>query len=118
MSKPTINNYKGTVNIAKDNATIIAKQINKTNTVDNFEPMEEVIRDILIEASKLRHEEQEQVIDAIQILQDELNEQKPRKSRFNNCISLLSSIISTVNGVPKLVKNIQALIGYIQAMID
>ena len=109
----TWNIQGGQINIAKDNSTIYATQNNYSNT----EELERIINSIVCNLSDLATENKEAILDAINMAREELAQTKPRASRLRSCVTLLSPMLTIVNGVPTLAKNIHALINFIESYI-
>ena len=55
--------------------------------------------------------------DVIDMVKEEFSKSQPKTSRLRSCITLIAPIITTVNGIPTLVENIQKLKDFIAMYI-
>lgn len=110
----TFNINGGQINIARDSAIINAVQ---NNGADRSE-LESIINNIKDNLSDLNKEQAEEIIDVLEIVKDELKKPEPKKSRLKNCIALITSMISIVNGIPVLASNLQKFHDYIFRYIE
>ena len=85
----TVNISGGQVNIAKDNAMINAIQNNGLDG-NEFETIIQAIKDNLS-------------------VKEEIDKEKPKKSRLQNCLKLIAPMITIANGIPVLATNLQKL---------
>lgn len=109
----TYNVYGGQVNRASDNATINATQNNGVNASE----LDSIIKGIIENLSDLKKEDAESIIDAIEMVREELAKPEPKVSRLRSCISLLAPMLTITNGIPTLANNLQGLIDYITSFI-
>ena len=101
----TVNISGGQVNIAKDNATINAIQNNWMDG-NEFETIIQVIKDNL---SGLKKEDANELLDVLEQVKEEIDKEKPKKSRLQNCLKLIAPMITIANGIPVLATNLQKL---------
>lgn len=101
----TVNISGGQVNIAKDNATINAIQNNGMDG-NEFETIIQVIKDNL---SGLKKEDADELLDVLEQVKEEIDKEKPKKSRLQNCLKLIAPMITIANGIPVLTTNLQKL---------
>ena len=100
-----VNISGGQVNIAKDNATINAIQNNGMDG-NEFETIIQVIKDNL---SGLKKEDADELLDVLEQVKEEIDKEKPKKSRLQNCLKLVAPMITIANGIPILTTNLQKL---------
>lgn len=100
-----VNISGGQVNIAKDNATINAIQNNGMDG-NEFETIIQVIKDNL---SGLKKEDGDEILDVLEQVKEEIDKEKPKKSRLQNCLKLIAPMITIANGIPVLAINLQKL---------
>ncbi len=103
----------GQINIAKDNSTINAIQNNGVSVSE----LDNIIKEIMENLSGLEKEKADEIIDVVNMIKEELEKPEPRVSRLKNCVTLISPIVTIVNGIPILANNLQKLIGYISPFI-
>ena len=101
----TVNISGGQVNIAKDNATINAIQNNGLDG-NQFETIIQAIKDNL---SGLKKEDGDEILDVLEQVKEEIDKEKPKKSRLQNCLKLIAPRITIANGIPVLATNLQKL---------
>lgn len=101
----TVNISGGQVNIAKDNATINAIHNNGMNGKE-FETIIQAIKDNL---SGLKKEDGDEILDVLEQVKEEIDKEKPKKSRLQNCLKLIAPMITIANGIPVLATNLQKL---------
>ena len=101
----TVNISGGQVNIAKDNATINAIHNNGMNGKE-FETIIQTIKDNL---SGLKKEDGDEILDVLEQVKEEIDKEKPKKSRLQNCLKLIAPMITIANGIPVLATNLQKL---------
>ena len=101
----TVNISGGQVNIAKDNATINAIQNNGLDG-NEFETIIQAIKDNL---SGLKKEDGDEILDVLEQVKEEIDKEKPKKSRLQNCLKLIAPMITIANGIPVLATNLQKL---------
>lgn len=109
----TFNMNGGQFNLAKDNATINATQNNGVNASE----LDSIIKSIMENLSNLKKEDAESIIDAIEMVREELAKPEPKVSRLRSCITLLAPMLTITNGMPTLASNLQGLIDYITPFI-
>lgn len=102
----TFNVSGGQVNISNDNSTINATQNNGVEV----EKVDQIIKNIKENLKDLSSEDAETVVDAIDMVRDEIAKPEPKGNIISSGIKLLSSIITTVNGIPILANNLQLFI--------
>lgn len=100
-----VNISGGQVNIAKDNATINAIQNNGLDG-NEFETIIQAIKDNL---SGLKKEDGDEILDVLEHVKEEIDKEKPKKSRLQNCLKLIAPMITIANGIPVLATNLQKL---------
>ena len=100
-----VNISGGQVNIAKDNATINAIQNNGLDG-NEFETIIQAIKDNL---SGLKKEDGDEILDVLEQVKEEIDKEKPKKSRLQNCLKLIAPMITIANGIPVLATNLQKL---------
>ena len=113
MGEPTIHNYGGQVNYAKDDACIIASQ----TITDSQSEFERLSADILKDLPQLKEEDADTISDTISLLKEELAKQTPRTSRLRSAVTLLAPMVAAANGIPALMQNLQLLISHIQSLL-
>lgn len=101
----TVNISGGQVNIAKDNATINAIQNNGMDG-NEFETIIQAIKDNL---SGLKKEDADEILDVLEQVKEEIDKEKPKKSRLQNYLKLIAPMITIANGIPVLATNLQKL---------
>lgn len=109
----TFNMNGGQFNLAKDNATINATQNNGVNASE----LDSIIKSIMENLSNLKKEDAESIIDAIEMVREELAKPEPKVSRLRSCVTLLAPMLTITNGMPTLASNLQGLIDYITPFI-
>lgn len=109
----TFNMNGGQFNYAKDNATINATQNNGVNVSE----LDSIIKDIMENLSDLKKEDTESIIDAVEMVREELAKPEPKVSRLRSCVTLLAPMLTITNGIPALANNLQGLIDYIKMFI-
>ena len=109
----TFNMNGGQFNYAKDNATINATQNNGVNASE----LDSIIKDIMENLSELKKEDAESIIDAIEMVREELAKPEPKVSRLRSCVTLFAPMFTIANGIPALANNLQGLIDYITPFI-
>lgn len=109
----TFNMNGGQFNLAKDNATINATQNNGINASE----LDSIIKSIMENLSNLKKEDAESIIDAIEMVREELAKPEPKVSRLRSCVTLLAPMLTITNGMPTLASNLQGLIDYITPFI-
>lgn len=105
-----INNRLTNSSIIEGHGNIIIQKLN--NKKDDYE-LESIIDNITDNLSGFDEDEAEQIIDIIDMASNELQKSEPKVSRLENCLSLIASMVTVVNGVPDLVNNLQRLADYI-----
>ncbi len=101
-------------NLAQDNGVVYATQ-NIGLEVDEVNDLVKSIKDNL---SGLSKEDSETVIDAVEMIREEVIRQQPRGRIISNGIKLLAPIISIANGTPILLKNLQEFIEYVKKITN
>lgn len=96
---------------AKGHAKVKGKQVNGQ---DSHNGLDEIIKAINEELEGMQSQDAESAKDALGLLQDEMEEEKPRKSRINKCVRLLSVAVQAIDHAPTLLENIQKLKQYIE----
>lgn len=96
---------------AKGHAKVKTKQVNGQ---DPHSDLDEIIKAIKEELEDMQGQDAESAKDALGLLQDEMEEEKPRKSRINKCFRLLSMAVQAINHAPTLLENVQKLKQYIE----
>lgn len=110
----TFNVNNGQISFAKDNATIHVIQNNgvTANELDN------IIKGIMDNLSGLDKEDADKIIDTVDMAREELAKSEPKPSRLRNCVTLISPMLTIVNGIPTLANNLQKLMNYITPYIN
>lgn len=109
----TVNVNGGQMNMAMDNAKIVATQNNGINTNE----LESIIKSITENLSDLKKEDAESIEDAIEMVREELAKPEPKVSRLRSCVTLLAPMLTITNGIPTLTSNLQRLVDYITPFI-
>lgn len=104
----------GQFNYAKDNATINATQNNGVNASE----LDSIIKGIMDNLFALKKENAESIIDAIEMVKEELTKPEPKVSRLRSCVTLLAPMLTITNGIPVLANNLRGLIDYITLLIQ
>lgn len=104
-----INVNGGQVNIAKDNANIIATQNNGINGNE----LDNILKGIMDNLSSLQKEDADEIIDVVEMVKEELIKTEPKISRLKNCLALIAPMFTIANGVPALANNLQKLQDFI-----
>lgn len=104
----------GQVNFASGNAVINATQ---NNGVDVAE-LENIIGKIMDNVSDLGKDEADTIIDAVEMIKEEILKKEPKGKIISNGIKLLAPMISIANGIPALVENIQQFIDFVTPYIS
>lgn len=109
------NNYGGQMNIAKDNAIINATYNNytTTNELDELDELIATIKDA--DLSVFNDEEQEVLIDNIDVLEEQLNSDNPKKGFIKTAIAGLTNLIYKS---AELTEPIQKLIEFAKSFIE
>lgn len=115
-----INNYYGNVvngnvsgsQFARDNSTITVTNNNGID-VNEFEKLAKAITD---NVSSLDDGNKETILDAIEILHEEIAKIQPKKSILNSGIKLLAPMVTIANGIPILAENIQNIIDFVRQL--
>lgn len=103
----------GQINIAKDSSTINATQNNAISASE----LDNIIKGIMENLSDLEKEKADEIIDAVNMIKEELEKPKPKVSRLRNCVTLISPMFTIANGIPTLANNLQKLVEYIAPFI-
>lgn len=103
----------GQVNIANDNSTINATQ----NNGIEINKLDEIIKNIKGNLNDLSSEDSQTVVDAIDMVRDEIAKSKPKSNIINSGIKLLAPIITIANGIPVLASNLQLFIDLVSKYI-
>lgn len=103
----------GQVNYASGNATINATQNNGVNVTE----LENIIKNIMENVSGLEEDDADTIIDAVEMIRDELLKPEPKGKILSNGIKLLAPMISIANGIPVLADNIQKIIEFVTPML-
>lgn len=103
----------GQVNVASGNATINATQ-NKGVQTDELNGLIKSITDNL---SGLSKEDTETVVEAVEMIKDELTKSEPKWKIVSGGIKLLAPIVTIANGIPVLAGNIQNFISFVTKCI-
>lgn len=108
-----VENYydKCQINQAKGHGKIKAKQV---NGMDLHSALDALIKAMAEELEGMQSQDAESAKDALELLKDEMEEEKPRKSRINKCFRLLSTAVQAINHAPALLENLQKLKQYIE----
>jgi len=106
-------NINGQVNITGDGGNICAVQNNNIN----INEIDIIVREIMQNISKVSHEDAETIVDAVEMVQEEIKKNEPNKKVISNGIKLIATMISVVNGIPNLAENLKKFVEYISAMI-
>ncbi|MEZ3516252.1 MAG: hypothetical protein K1W37_13610 [Lachnospiraceae bacterium] len=109
----TFNMNGGQFNYAKDNATINATQNNGVNTSE----LDSIIKSITENLSALKKEDAESIIDAVEMVREEMAKPEPKVSRLRSCVTLLAPMLTITNGIPTLASNLHRLVDYITPFI-
>ena len=48
-------------------------------------------------------------VHALELVKEEIDKEKPKKSRLQNCLKLIAPMITIANGIPVLATNLQKL---------
>lgn len=104
----------GQVNVANDYATINATQNNGVSVAD----IEDIIKNIFDNISGINSEDAATIVDAVEMIKDEMLKPEPKTRNISNGIKLLAPMIAIANGAPTLVKNIKALIDMAMTYIN
>ena len=105
--------FNGQVNIARDGSNIYAIQ-NNNISIDEVDIM---VRNIMQNLSEVSREDAETIVDAVEMVQEEIKKNEPNKKVISNGIKLIATMISVVNGIPDLAENLKKFVEYISAMI-
>ena len=103
----------GQINIAHDQGVVHATQYNseRNNELDC------IIKNIEDDMKLLDENICESLQDVIDMVKEEFSKSQPKTNRLRSCITLIAPIITTVNGIPTLVENIQKLKDFIAMYI-
>ena len=99
----------GQVNISQGNSTLNAVLI---KTVFSF------LEKIKLDLSKLSPKDEEEAIDAIDMIRSEIENQQPKKGNIKIGIKSLAPIITVANGIPVLISNLQKFIDIVTTFIN
>lgn len=113
----TINANGGQVNVANDSSIMNVVQNNYNNGV-NANELNDIIKGIIENLSGLNKENADEIMDVVEMAKEELSKPEPKVSRLKNCVTLIAPMFTIANGVPKLVENLQKLVGYITPYIQ
>lgn len=106
-------NITGQVNIASDGGSVYAVQNNNIN-VDEIDI---IVRNIMQNISEVPPEDAETIVDAVEMIQEEIKKKEPNKKIISNGIKLIAPMISIMNGIPVLAENLKKFVEYISAII-
>ncbi len=100
-------------NFAQDNGVVYATQNNgiKAEEVNNL------VKKIMDNLSGLSKEDSETVVDAVEMIQEEVMKTEPKGRIISNGIKLLAPIISIANGTPVLLENLQRFVEYAKTFV-
>ncbi len=104
----------GQVNIANDNATVNAIQNNGASA----DEINKLVAGIIDNLGDIDSDTSETIVDAVNMIKEELMKPAPKRNILSSGIKLLAPIITIVNGTPTLADNIQALITYVSNLIS
>lgn len=104
----------GQVNISQGNSTLNATQYNS----NDFSEIDKLIREIKLDLSKLSPKDEEEAIDAIDMIRSEIENQQPKKGNIRIGIKTLAPIITVANGIPVLISNLQKFIDMATTFIN
>lgn len=114
LDESTIWNVSGgQVNIAMNHATINAVQNNGSTENE----IERLVNNILDNLSEIEKESADTIVDAVEMIKDEIIKPEPKDRIIRNGIKLLAPMITIANGIPALADNIQEFIDYVTAYI-
>lgn len=109
----TLNVHGGQVNIANENGCVYAIQNNSMEV----EELDVVVKNIMQNLDEIASEDAETIIDAVEMVREEIRKTEPSKKIISNGIRLLAPMISIVNGIPVLAENLMKFVEYINALI-
>lgn len=95
-------------NFAQDNGVVYATQNNGIKADD----LNNLVKNIMDNLSGLSKEDSETVVDAVEMIQEEVMKPEPKGRIISNGIKLLAPIISIANGTPVLLENLQKFVEY------
>ena len=114
-NEKTVWNVNGQLNMAQDQGVVYATQYNNNSERNN--ELGCIIKNIEDDMKLLDENICESLQDVIDMVKEEFSKSQPKTNRLRSCITLISPIITAVNGIPTLGENIQRLKEFIEMYI-